>query len=415
MPEAWLRGVLAGVESLLGPWLVVIVAAIAVYVATAAAPELGDASWVDAVKVGTGVWLVAHGASLEVGDATLSIVPLGVSILAAVVSASAISRARMRTWSGVGVVLGTYVIGVAIMAHLINVPGAYRAVLGAFIVPLAAGIWVGRKYHLATPKPILESKQRINTLINRILDSRGEKLSWAANHIRQGWAIAWGATGRALGSVAVVGVVATILAIVLGWPVVATVYDRLDLDVVSALVLSFAQILLLPTLIIWASAYFAGPGFSVGEATLYSPAEVVSGPLPAIPILGALPDPEGSTHPSLGYVYILVGLGIGWFIHRRAKRQGSQPSLTTVIVAIALTVVVVGGISIVVASLAGGGFGPDRFAHHVGPQPFHVGMALAWKVGLGMTATGVVANPTTHRWFGAQWGRVKQLLTRKVT
>ncbi|HLS01682.1 MAG TPA: DUF6350 family protein, partial [Beutenbergiaceae bacterium] len=194
VPEAWLRGVLAGVESLLGPWLVVIVAAIAVYVATAAAPELGDASWVDAVKVGTGVWLVAHGASLEVGDATLSIVPLGVSILAAVVSASAISRARMRTWSGVGVVLGTYVIGVAIMAHLINVPGAYRAVLGAFIVPLAAGIWVGRKYHLATPKPILESKQRINTLINRILDSRGEKLSWAANHIRQGWAIAWGAT-----------------------------------------------------------------------------------------------------------------------------------------------------------------------------------------------------------------------------
>src|SRR5699024_4744580 len=95
LPDSWLRGVLAGAEGVLGTWLLVVIPSIAVYIATAAAPELGSASWLEAGQIGTGVWLAAHGAHLEIGEATFTLLPLGVTLSP---SPSRPRRSGARPW-----------------------------------------------------------------------------------------------------------------------------------------------------------------------------------------------------------------------------------------------------------------------------------------------------------------------------
>src|SRR5690606_24238945 len=84
LPEAWLRATLAGLEAAVLSWLFVVVPTVAAYVATAAAPLLGEASWDDAAVIGTGLWLLGHGATIDMGDAvSISLAPLGTTLLSA--------------------------------------------------------------------------------------------------------------------------------------------------------------------------------------------------------------------------------------------------------------------------------------------------------------------------------------------
>ena len=50
-----------------------------------------------------------------------------------------------------------------------------------------------------------------------------------------------------------------------------------------------AQLLYLPTVQTWALAWILGPGFQQGTGTIRSLTQVKTGPIPAVPILGALP------------------------------------------------------------------------------------------------------------------------------
>src|SRR5690625_7738317 len=76
VPDSWLRGILAGAEGVLGTWLLVVIPSIAVYIATAAAPEIGSASWLEAGTIGTGVWHAAPGTHLDCGGAAVSLIAL---------------------------------------------------------------------------------------------------------------------------------------------------------------------------------------------------------------------------------------------------------------------------------------------------------------------------------------------------
>src|SRR5690625_1463773 len=82
LPHQWLRALVAGAEAAVLSWLVVVVPAIATYVATASSPELGSAHWEGAARVGTVAWLLAHGAAPSVAQATISVVPPGLTLAA---------------------------------------------------------------------------------------------------------------------------------------------------------------------------------------------------------------------------------------------------------------------------------------------------------------------------------------------
>src|SRR5690606_14477786 len=99
------------------------------------------------------------------------------------------------------------------------------------------------------------------------------------------------------------------------------VIEGLGLDTLGGVLFAFAQLALVPNLVLWAMAWLAGPGFAVGAGTVFSPDQVVSGPLPAVPLLGALPPPgsEGGLLRWVPVVVVLVGALAGWWLHRRTE------------------------------------------------------------------------------------------------
>src|SRR5699024_855476 len=141
LPDSWLRGVLAGAEGVLGTWLLVVIPSIAVYIATAAAPELGSASWLEAGQTGTGVCLAAHGAHVVVGEATFPLLPRGVTRLARALPAAALRRAPLAARSGPLFALPAYPGGTLLLAKLAGAPGAYRGTGGAALVAAGAAAW----------------------------------------------------------------------------------------------------------------------------------------------------------------------------------------------------------------------------------------------------------------------------------
>src|SRR5699024_6033111 len=88
---------------------VVVVPAIATYVATASSPELGSAHWVGAARVGTVAWLLAHGAAPSVAQATISVVPLGLTLVAFALLVGSVRRARLASWAAGGFAALAYV------------------------------------------------------------------------------------------------------------------------------------------------------------------------------------------------------------------------------------------------------------------------------------------------------------------
>lgn len=60
---------------------------------------------------------------------------------------------------------------------------------------------------------------------------------------------------------------------------------------VGQTLLTLGQVALLPQGLADGIAWLAGPGFTVGAGTVVAPTGVVLGPLPAVPLLGALPNP----------------------------------------------------------------------------------------------------------------------------
>src|SRR5690625_1103358 len=122
-----------------------------------------------------------------------------------------------------------------------------------------------------------------------------------------------------------------------------------------------------------------GAGFSLGAGALYSPAEVVSAPLPALPVLGALPNPESPPLPALGYVYLVAGAFMGLYLHRRSRTGEGGSSLPAALAAAGAATAMTIGVFALLSALASGGFGPGRFAADVGPHTGAFLAALAWQ------------------------------------
>lgn len=218
----------------------------------------------------------------------------------------------------------------------------------------------------------------------------------------QPWLAAGGAALRAgLGTVATVIAVAALVtaaALLIGYGQVIALYESVQAGVLGGIALTVAQLAFLPTLVLWAAAWLVGPGFAVGAGSTVSPIAVSLGPLPAVPVLGALP-----AEPSpLGFLTLLVpvlaafaaGIAVRPRLAAAAARAGVEGG------ALQLWALGVGALSAIIAGaamgflafVAAGAAGPGRLAV-VGPDPMAVGlwMLVETLIGasLGLLAGGV--------------------------
>jgi hypothetical protein len=147
---------------------------------------------------------------------------------------------------------------------------------------------------------------------------------------------------------------------------------------------------LVPNAVVWGLSWLSGAGFAVGTGTAVSPFAHELGPVPAVPLLAALP--AQGLPGWLGALALLVPLLAGGLAGRRVladldalldEQRRPEPlsrgrtALEAVLVGPACGALVAG-----LAWLSGGAVGGERLAQ-VGPSPWRVGLAVALAVGTG--------------------------------
>lgn len=326
-------------------WILVTAFAVFAYAATVSSPTLSHVDWHDAARAGTSILLLSTGGSVDVGEASITLMPLSVTLLIWWFLYRSFLKFGVDSWAQAGSAaassfLFTLVTGVTAL------PGAGRFVeaFGAAVVTTAAMA----RAHWKLFRP----QGRAWDVVER---SRSELIP------------AW----RALAVIAA-GFLA--LALVLGRSTIATINGYYVQGVMGTLMLTLVQLAYLPNLLVWGASYMLGAGFSIGQGTSFSALGVKSLQLPAIPVFGALPGPD----VRMTWLPITVAfLAFGWFVWK-SRRYSSLREASLTGAACFAAIVVVGG---AVSFLSSGGVGPGRMAD-VGPSPLALALDFALTLGI---------------------------------
>jgi len=392
----WAAGLAAGLQAAILSLAVVVAPTLAAYVATSADPSNAEVGWLRSVAVGVGIWLLGFGVPLQAGGVTVTLMPLGITALAVFSCYASARRSGHAAWSGFAAAVGGYVVvvGGAAIAVSGEPVGIVRAVVGGAVV---GALGLGTGLLARSESPSLRD-------LSRPLWSRVPV------------AVRAGAVAGALAIALLVGVAAVVVAgwIVAGRESVTQVGASLGLDAIGATVLVVAQLALVPDLVLWALAYVAGPGFTVGAGSLFAPAHVVAGPLPALPLLGALPTAGAVNQltPWWPVALALVGVVAGAWLHGRILRGGWR--LHVLACGAGASVAALGAGFLV--ELASGSAGPGRMTE-IGASGLFVGLAVGLAVALGIAlgialGTALVVLPSTveiRAEVGRAWRRVRHL------
>lgn len=186
-------------------------------------------------------------------------------------------------------------------------------------------------------------------------------------------------TGAAAGILCVAAMTVFVL-ILSNYATIIGLYETVQAGIMGGIALTALQLALIPNLVIWAAAWFVGPGIAVGVGTSVSPVGTSLGAVPGLPILGVLP--QGSL--AFGFVGLLVPLLIGYLaaviLRQRSAADVPPPTITQRLLTGLGTGVVAGVLLGLLAWWSGGALGPGRLVE-VGPNPLLVGALVAVEVG----------------------------------
>lgn len=362
--------------------------------------------WTVFWRAAADVWLLGHGVDLTLtlpaafvaalalpgADAafTVSIALLGFAVLTIVLGVGAGRRAAhsAHPLQAAAIVVAVFWGLAALIAvsagHPIAAPAAGAAlVLPGFIYAAAviAGLALSRR-------PVLgEPGRRLAGAVRGWLDEvPPQAVRLAADGLR-------GGTIAAAVIVAAGGLLFCI-ALLANYATVIGLYESLQAGALGGIALTLLQLALLPNAVIWAASWVVGPGFAVGVGSSVSPGATVLGPVPGLPLLGALPD--GQTGPGflVLLVPILAGFAVGMLLRQRMPEP--RPRARTLIGHGLVAGVVAGVILGLLAWISAGSGGPGRL-QELGPNPWLVAGFAALEVGLpavlGLYAGSVAALP----------------------
>ena len=368
----WVSGLLAGAQGAILSFLVVVLPTMTAYVATSADPTNAEVGWPTSVSVGSALWLLGHGGALRAAGSDVTLVPLGLTSVALFLAYASARRTARPTRSAWLASLGGYLAVVLVALLIAGASGPLgagplavaRLVLGSVLVAAVgggAGILGGGAAVRATA-PVWARLPR-----------------WSRLAARAGVMVA--------ACLVVLGAAVTIVWLVLGRAATDDVVTALGLDPVGGFVLGVAQLAVLPNLVLWAVAWVTGPGFAVGQGTVFAPALVVGGPMPAVPLLGALPVAAGGLLQAVPLVLVLLGATGGWWWHRRRACVGVwQPAVAATVMAACA-----GALVGLLALVSGGAVGPGRLTV-VGPPVLEVAAVTTLLVLAGALVVAVPAE-----------------------
>ena len=196
------------------------------------------------------------------------------------------------------------------------------------------------------------------------------------------YALRIAASGGAGAAAIVLAISALTVAVLLGvsYAQVISLYEAVQSGILGGAALTVAQLAFIPNLVIWAASWFTGPGFALGEGSAVSPLGTDLGPLPAVPLLGALPAGD----IDLAFAGILVPVLAGFLAAAimRPRLEGGGVDGLLRLVATGLAMGGVGGVVLgALAWVSSGSAGPGRLVE-VGPAWLLVGCWAALEIGV---------------------------------
>ncbi len=338
----------------------------------------GSGAFGSAVRTGALGWLVGNGSGLVVQGTPLTAVPVGLLGLWGYLlyrsGRWAGAHSKVRSWTDVatGVAVATVGYGAvgAVVATLTSTDTVHAGLVRSAVAPALLAL-------LAGGLGVLRGSGRARQLFELLPEE-----------VRAG--LHGGVTGAAV-MLAAGGVLFT-ASLVVHFSDVVTLAEGARAGVLGGLVLAVLGAALVPNAVLSAGAFIAGPGFTLGSGTLVAPGDVHLDALPAFPLLGVLPQGDGSAWwlSALIVLPVLAGAVAGVIAVRRYPVYGPDHAALRGGLAGLVGGVGFGGLT----GLARGSVGPGRM-QDVGPDVWGTMLvcALAFLLGGAVTAAGA-------RWAG---------------
>ena len=356
-----------------------------------------EVEWLVAFRAAADFWLLSHGTGLVVPEGEIlgilvpafvvTLVPLGMTIWLARSFYNAgkrfiAARSLWPGWLGGSLVYGAAALGISTAAYDIAIyPIAWQGVFFPTILFLSfqvLGSLFGQPDEIFDGDILDQAPERDR--VREALSAFRFKLHWSVRSIM-------GPAFRAGTAITVmllmVSAFAIAVLVALSWIDVTRLYESVQVSVLGVVVLTIGQLALIPNLIIYGAAWLTGVGFSIGAGSLISPLGSQVGPLPAIPILGALPVGQ----LEFGMISIAIVL-LAAFIATLAIRKSADEirfefaTAWTAAISLGMSIAFVTASQMgLLALIASGSAGPGRLSQ-VGVSPWLLAVVVFIEVGV---------------------------------
>lgn len=375
VPQGWARGVIAGVEAAFAGWALITVCAMIAYLTLRSNTWMNDTTPRDALGLGGDLWAAVIGGTSVVGGVHYRAIPTLAGALLIV-----LVRLLLRNTAGFPRSAALFAVpGFLLTSWLLAGTSGTHAhwwtgTIGGVLIPLIGSVWfVASGYARDHEAPTMQH--------------------WISGGLKLGGVSVLVLAGASL--------VAAIVALVAGWSRIAGIQEILGAasGADTAFIVG-AQLAFAPTVMAWAASWWSGAGFLTAIDSLHSPAVAGTGPIPPIPLLGAVPQ----TAPGLWVILapIALGVGLGIVAARSFRRehllhQSAQGVLASLVVA-AVTALWMWSATMSLGSV--------RLAS-MGPRVGWATVALVLEIALPALIIALSTHPTTRALLGEGAGRVR--------
>ena len=375
VPQGWARGAIAGVEAAFAGWGLITVFTMIAYLSLRSNSWMNDTTPRDALGLGGDLWAAVIGGTSVAGDVHYRAIPTLMGALLIV-----LVRILLRTTAGYprsaalfavpGFLLTSWLLAGASGIH----SHWWTGTIGGILIPLVGSVWfVASGYSRDHEAPSMQH--------------------WISGGLKLG--------GLSVVVLAAASFVASVIALVAGWSRMAGIQELLGAS--SAADTSFivgGQALFAPTIMAWAAAWWSGAGFLTATDSLHSPTVAGPGPIPPIPLLGAVPQSAPGMWVILAPIALGIGLGV---VAARSFRREHLLHQTAQGVLASLITASVTALWMWSATMS---MGSVRLAS-MGPRVGWATLALVLEIALPALIISLATHPTTRALLGEGAGRVR--------
>ena len=375
VPKGWARGVLAGIEAAFAGWAITTVLTMLAFLSLRSNTWMNDTTPRDALGLGGDLWVAVMGGTSAAGGVSYRAIPTLVGALLIV-----LVRILLRTTAGFPRSSALFAVPGFVLTSwfLSGTSGAssqwWTGTIGAVLIPLIASVWfVVSSFSRDHDAPTMQH--------------------WISGGFKMG--------GLLVVATVAASAVAAVVALVAGWGRASGIQELLGASsgVDTAFIVG-VQVTFAPTVMAWAAAWWSGVGFMTATDSLHSPTVVDPGPIPPIPLLGAVPQ----TAPGNWVVLLPIALGVGigvassrLFRRSHVLHQSAQGVLASCVFA---SVVALWMWSSTMS------LGSVRLAS-MGPRVGWATLALVLEIALPALIITLATHPTTLALVGQGAGRVR--------